>query len=140
MIQHKKAFTMIELIFVIVIIGILASVAIPRLAATRTDAMVSAAMANLTTCVKNIGNAYTAQRTVNMGTNQSCIDTRRCFTIVDAFAEDGMISVISDGAGLLDVSESYCIAARQLAVNNGMAAPAGDGGKEYHFGSNKVVY
>ncbi|MDY3663899.1 MAG: prepilin-type N-terminal cleavage/methylation domain-containing protein, partial [Campylobacter sp.] len=30
----KKGFTMIELIFVIVILGILASVAIPRLAAT----------------------------------------------------------------------------------------------------------
>ena len=39
--QEKKAFTMIELIFVIVIIGILASVAIPRLAVTRDDAKVS---------------------------------------------------------------------------------------------------
>ena len=33
-----KAFTMIELIFVIVIIGILASVAIPKLASTATEA------------------------------------------------------------------------------------------------------
>ena len=41
MIQSKKAFTMIELIFVIVIIGILASVAIPKLSATRDDAKVS---------------------------------------------------------------------------------------------------
>lgn len=37
----KNAFTMIELIFVIVILGILASVAIPRLNATREDAKVS---------------------------------------------------------------------------------------------------
>ncbi|SFV52916.1 Type II secretion envelope pseudopilin protein (PulG,guides folded protein to PulD in outer membrane) [hydrothermal vent metagenome] len=37
----KKAFTMVELIFVIVIIGILASVAIPRLSATRDDALIA---------------------------------------------------------------------------------------------------
>jgi general secretion pathway protein G len=34
------AFTMIELIFVIVVIGILSAIAIPRLAATRTDAII----------------------------------------------------------------------------------------------------
>jgi prepilin-type N-terminal cleavage/methylation domain-containing protein len=37
----KKAFTMVELIFVIVIIGILVSVAVPRLSATRDDALIS---------------------------------------------------------------------------------------------------
>ena len=41
--QSKLAFTMIELIFVIVVIGILASVAIPRLAATRDDAEITKA-------------------------------------------------------------------------------------------------
>ena len=43
----KTAFTMIELIFVIVILGILAAVAIPKLAATRTDAEVSAIAQNV---------------------------------------------------------------------------------------------
>ena len=37
----KKAFTMLELTFVIVIIGILSSIAIPKLAVTRDDAEVS---------------------------------------------------------------------------------------------------
>jgi len=40
-IKSKKAFTMIELVFVIVVIGILAAVAIPRLAATRDDAIIT---------------------------------------------------------------------------------------------------
>ena len=38
---------MIELVFVIVILGILASVAIPRLAATRTDAQISKGRADV---------------------------------------------------------------------------------------------
>ena len=54
----KKGFTMIELIFVIVILGILASVAIPRLAATREDAEISAAVANLRTLVSYVSAYY----------------------------------------------------------------------------------
>ncbi|MCI6564475.1 type II secretion system protein, partial [Campylobacter sp.] len=57
----KKGFTMIELIFVIVILGILASVAIPRLAATREDAEISAAVANLRTLVNDATAYYTAK-------------------------------------------------------------------------------
>ena len=57
----KKGFTMIELIFVIVILGILASVAIPRLAATREDAEISAAVANLRTLVSDATAFYTAK-------------------------------------------------------------------------------
>ena len=54
----KKGFTMIELIFVIVILGILASVAIPRLAATRTDAEISAAVANIRTFLSDVASYY----------------------------------------------------------------------------------
>ncbi|WP_244948130.1 type II secretion system protein [Campylobacter blaseri] len=52
---------MIELIFVIVILGILAAVAIPRLAATRDDAEVAKSLSNLGTAVSDITANYTAQ-------------------------------------------------------------------------------
>lgn len=45
----SRAFTMIELIFVIVVLGILAGIAIPKLAATRDDATLVAMRANLAT-------------------------------------------------------------------------------------------
>ena len=49
---------MIELIFVIVILGILASVAIPRLASTRTDAEISAAVGNIRTLISDLSSYY----------------------------------------------------------------------------------
>ncbi|MCZ6169316.1 prepilin-type N-terminal cleavage/methylation domain-containing protein [Campylobacter ureolyticus] len=45
--MNKKAFTMIELVFVIVILGILAGVAIPRLSVTRDDATMAKVRADL---------------------------------------------------------------------------------------------
>ena len=57
----KKGFTMIELIFVIVILCILAAVAIPKLAATRNDAKVAKLASNLATFYSDMAGSYTAQ-------------------------------------------------------------------------------
>ena len=52
--KFKNAFTMIELIFVIVILGILAAVAAPKLIATRDDAKIATFRADLSTAVTEI--------------------------------------------------------------------------------------
>ncbi len=45
--SSKKAFTMIELVFVIVVIGILSAIAIPKMAATRDDALMTKGLTTL---------------------------------------------------------------------------------------------
>ena len=46
-VSSKKAFTMIELVYVIVVIGILSAIAIPKLAATRDDATITKAISTV---------------------------------------------------------------------------------------------
>ncbi len=59
--EMKNAFTMIELIFVIVILGILAAVAIPKLMSTRDDAQTSTLTTQLKAATKEIISYYTAK-------------------------------------------------------------------------------
>lgn len=56
----RAGWTLIELIFIIIIIGILASMALSKLAATRDDAKLSVTVHNMAVCIKDAQAYYTA--------------------------------------------------------------------------------
>lgn len=71
---------MIELIFIILIIGILASVALPRLFALRDDAKITKEISNMSICIEDAASQYTAMGSI--GSSDAC-DDLTCYNITD---------------------------------------------------------
>ena len=126
--MKRAGFTMIELIFVIVILGILAAVAIPKLAATRSDAEASKMVSNLATCVGDGGGAYLKDgnfsgiTTTTTGdwsianltapASVACEDALACFPI-SSFDANGTLLVSATTQ-----TTNKCVEANALAVRN----------------------
>ena len=77
----RAGWTFIELILIIVIIGILAAIAIKKLAVTRDDAKLSADVSNMAVCIKDMGNIYTATATPLNDINSTACDRVVCYTM-----------------------------------------------------------
>jgi general secretion pathway protein G len=114
---------MIELIFVIVIIGILAAVAIPKLAATRADADAAKIANNLATCINDAGSAYL--KTGSFGTVITT-DSVACTKGIKNSSGNACYTFTSDDAnGSMTVTESQtdkaCKAAHDLSRQNNLS-------------------
>ena len=127
--KMKRGFTMIELIFVIVIIGILAVIAIPKLNATRDDAKLVTEMQNLSTCVQDIGAAYTATGTEASASSLASCKPLKCFSITDSGNSNGWIKVDKNTT----TSNNFCADAQTKAAEKNL-----DG--NISFGGSKVTY
>ena len=88
----KKAFTMVELIFVIVIIAILASVAFPRLSATRDDAKVS----KLTMAIKTFQSELTAGIVSSNKIPQTKEELEKISNVLKESSNDYIINVVNN--------------------------------------------
>ena len=101
--MKRSGFTMIELIFVIVILGILASVAIPKLAATREDAKISKIDQNVATLVADAAAFYTSQGLANWKNNKTVADVTNVPLSTSATAmADASTSKIAPNTGSTD--------------------------------------
>jgi general secretion pathway protein G len=136
--QDRKGFTMIELVFVIVVLGILAAVAIPKFSATRVDAQISKGRSD----VASIRSAIVSERQSRLikgcakfipnGTNAS--DTTTCPNIADGIKQ-------MDAGGLFGGVLMYPIKNETDATRDGAwRATAGSGTYVYRAGGVDTTF
>lgn len=113
----KHAFTLIELIFAVVIVGILAAIAMPKLAATRSDAEGAAVVSGLAACINEAGNRFMLTGSFshysqddNMTAN--CRKAKECFSFVEN-DDNGSLKVDN-----LVSTDKKCVEAQEIARQN----------------------
>lgn len=109
----KKAFTMIELIFVIIVIGIIASIGMPRMMAIRDDAKIVTELDGVANTMSSIVNVYNAHQ--RLDTNESI---SKCFRVYAHEVNGSMYLGVEDLNS--NSLPSYCIAASREADRNGL--------------------
>lgn len=104
--HYRKAFTQIELIFVMVVVGILAVVAIPRLAASRDDAIAVKCTQEIQQLISEISHSYAFEGYYTFSTKPIEKITNIDVGIVEGDGiSSSMGSLVSDGVTYMCDSE-----------------------------------
>ena len=96
----RSAFSQLELIFIIVIVGILAAVALPKLAEIANNAKLAMDTSNMGTCIRETSNYYAIYRSrIPEGYATTC-NKIKCYTLT---INDINFTVNTNNSG-----EDYC--------------------------------
>jgi general secretion pathway protein G len=118
--MKRSGFTMIELIFVIVILGILAAVAIPRLAATRDDAKISTKTQEATQFIQELSAYYTSHGTFAKVQDMSNVKVNKTKDSED----DGMTVDMNSTTGKVYLSDGNKLSCVEFTASDVAGKPA----------------
>ncbi|MBA1433004.1 MAG: type II secretion system protein [Epsilonproteobacteria bacterium] len=131
--RSKNGFTMIELIFVIVVLGILAAIAVPKFAATRTDAQISKGRAD----ISSIRSAIMTERQTRLIKGDSSFINRL----------DNNVANNTEGVTIFDSNETLSATSPRLLLygiktkdSDGHWMKTGNNTYTYKVGSNTETF
>lgn len=123
----RKGWTVIELIFIIIVIGILAALALPRLSATRDDTKLSTTVHNMSVCINDVGSHFMATGIDYNETHHpsSCdVENTKCYYI--DYAHRGVdFNVTTNPTG-----DDYCADIDNVGLHLA---------KSYNFGGTRIL-